>query len=92
MVFTEYVLDLTWVDGDWRLTAPDWGDWRSVATIVERPDPAAYASYDHLDAPPAAATGAGDGGWPLSATAATAASAASPAGSGAVSDVASGGA
>ena len=49
LVFTEYTLDLVWQGGDWRLTAPDWGDWRSAAAVVERPDPAAYATYDHID-------------------------------------------
>lgn len=35
--FTEFVVTLRWVDGDWRLEAPAWGDWRSVARAVSSP-------------------------------------------------------
>lgn len=36
--FTEFVVVLHWVDGDWRLEAPDWGDWRSAARTISAPD------------------------------------------------------
>lgn len=30
--FTQFLVHLRWVDGDWRLEAPDWGDWRNAAS------------------------------------------------------------
>ena len=47
-MFTEYAVDLVWLSGDWRLVAPAWGDWRTTARALTRPDPAAYPSYDAL--------------------------------------------
>jgi hypothetical protein len=46
--FTTYRVDLTWQDGDWRLVAPAWGDWRSNAQAVAFPHPASYRDYDNL--------------------------------------------
>jgi hypothetical protein len=46
--FTTYRVDLTWQDGDWRLIAPAWGDWRSNAQAVAFPHPASYRDYDNL--------------------------------------------
>jgi hypothetical protein len=46
--FTVYTVHLTWQNGDWRLVAPDWGDWRSNAHPVANPHPAEYRSYDTL--------------------------------------------
>lgn len=45
-VFTEYRVGLIWVEGDWRVIAPPWGDWSGVARVVSAPDPATYTSYD----------------------------------------------
>lgn len=44
--FTEYRVHLTWRDGDWRLIAPAWGDWRTAARAMTNADPARYLSYD----------------------------------------------
>lgn len=44
--FTEFEVQLVWRDGDWRLVAPPWGDWRNAARPVMSPDPDAYTSYD----------------------------------------------
>lgn len=46
--FTSYRVHLRWLDGDWRLVAPDWGDWRSSARAVRNPYPASYLDYDNL--------------------------------------------
>ena len=35
--FTEFVVTMRWVGEDWRLEAPAWGDWRSVAHAVTSP-------------------------------------------------------
>lgn len=35
--FTEFVVTMRWVGEDWRLEAPAWGDWRSVAHAVTTP-------------------------------------------------------
>jgi hypothetical protein len=47
-MFTEYEVDLVWLSGDWRLVAPAWGDWRTTARALTRPNPATYTSYDAL--------------------------------------------
>ncbi|MBK8075381.1 MAG: hypothetical protein IPK24_07400 [Kineosporiaceae bacterium] len=49
-VFTEYRVGLVWVEGDWRVIAPPWGDWSGVARVVSSPDPATYISYDAVGA------------------------------------------
>jgi hypothetical protein len=46
--FTSFDVALTWQNGDWRLVAPTWGDWRSNAHPVRNPYPASYRSYDNL--------------------------------------------
>jgi len=46
VAFTEYAVSLVWHGDDWRLVAPAWGDWRSAATALSRPDPAGYTRYD----------------------------------------------
>lgn len=54
--FTTYTVKLTWQDGDWRLIAPDWGDWRSNAEPVAHPYPDSYRSYDTLGIGPGGAS------------------------------------
>ena len=49
--FTEYTVDLTWLDGDWQLIAPRWGDWRSAARAMSDADPDQYTSYDEQGRP-----------------------------------------
>jgi hypothetical protein len=46
--FTAYDVHLTWRNGDWRLIAPTWGDWRTAAHRVANPYPPTYRSYDNL--------------------------------------------
>ncbi|GLY17997.1 hypothetical protein Kisp01_50110 [Kineosporia sp. NBRC 101677] len=48
--YTEYTVDLQWIDDDWRIEAPRWGDWGSVARPVEFPYPTSYRSYDDITA------------------------------------------
>ena len=43
--FTQFLVHLIWVDGDWRLEAPDWGDWRNVASPAA-PAANAFTPYD----------------------------------------------
>lgn len=43
--FTEFVVTLRWIEDDWRLEAPAWGDWRSAASTVTAPDTAVHP-YD----------------------------------------------
>jgi hypothetical protein len=45
-LFGEFRVRLVWRDGDWRLVAPAWGDWRSTVTRLSSPDPSGYRSYD----------------------------------------------
>lgn len=49
--FTEFTVTLRWADGDWRLVAPAWGDWRSSARAVTVPDPAIYRPFDGTGEP-----------------------------------------
>jgi hypothetical protein len=44
--FTEYAVRLVWLNGDWHLVAPDWGDWRAAARAMSAADPSGYRSYD----------------------------------------------
>jgi hypothetical protein len=46
--FTEYAVRLVRRDGDWRLVAPGWGDWRTAARAMSAADPARYTTYDTL--------------------------------------------
>jgi hypothetical protein len=46
--FTSYDVELVWQNNDWRLVAPDWGDWRNNAHPVFNPYPATYRRYDDL--------------------------------------------
>ena len=46
--FTSYDVELVWRNGDWRLVAPDWGDWRNNAHPVRNPYPASYRRYDDI--------------------------------------------
>lgn len=50
--FTEFLVELRWVAGDWRLIAPAWGDWRSAARAVPAPDPDVYRPFDSPGEPP----------------------------------------
>jgi hypothetical protein len=53
--FVEYRVRLVWQDGDWRLLAPAWGDWRTAAHAMTTADRARYRSYDQDDESPTAA-------------------------------------
>jgi len=54
--FTTYKVELAWQNGDWRLIAPAWGDWRSNAQPVAHPYPASYRDYDNLGIGPGGAS------------------------------------
>ena len=49
--FTEYSVALQWRDGDWRLVAPAWGDWRTCARAISSADPDQYSGYDQTGRP-----------------------------------------
>lgn len=44
--FVEYTVTLLWREGDWRLLAPAWGDWRSAARAVPSADPGDYRGFE----------------------------------------------
>lgn len=46
--YISYEVRLVWLNGDWRLVAPAWGDWRSSAHAVRNPYPTSYRSYDTI--------------------------------------------
>jgi hypothetical protein len=44
--FVEYRVQITWQNGDWRLVAPAWGDWRTAARAMTSADRSRFRSYD----------------------------------------------